>query len=313
MVSSFPLKNRLILFILMVLTTILVGSLGYAIIKIFVEQESVTLTNAIYFSVVTISTLGYYPSGVSLHSEVGKWFTIGYLIFGLGVIFGGIQALLGPWIELKVKSAVQEKKIPVPRDAHVVIIGYNDVAEVIIDELELLDIPYVIVAENAPKDKPSVLGKPTEMENLISTNIKRAKAMVALGDNEINAVSIITARKLNRKLNIIALAENEGAKRIFQKCGANVIVARDELISSIVNHWIKEDFVNVFVGDIFKGMILKEQKVDKCAGKSIKELNMREKMGLVIGIYRDGELLVNPSPDTILKKNDVLLIFKGGG
>ena len=312
MISSFPLKNRLILFILMVLTTILLGSLGYVLIKILVEHESVTLTDAIYFSVVTISTLGYYPSGVNLHSEIGKWFTIFYLIFGLGVIFGGIQALLGPWIELKVKNAVQARKIPVPQDAHVIIAGYNDVADIIMDELDFLDIPFVVVDENAPMDKPSINGKPTEMENLIKANVEKAKALVALGDNEMNAVAVITARKLNKKLNIIALSENEGAKGILKKCGANVVISRDELISSILSHWIKNDFVHEFAGEIFKDMVLEEHRVDKYAGKSIMELNMREKKGLVIGIYRDGQLLVNPQPEMVLKKGDVLLIFKGG-
>jgi len=312
MISSFPLKNRLILFILMVLSTILLGSLGYVLIKILVEHQSVSLTDAIYFSVVTISTLGYYPSGVSLHSEIGKWFTIFYLIFGLGVIFGGIQALLGPWIELKVKNAVQERKMPLPQDAHVIVAGYNDVADVIIDELDFLDIPFVIVAENAPMDKPSINGKPTEMENLIKANIERARALVALGDNETNAVAVITARKLNEKLNIIALSHNDGAKDILQKCGANTVVSRDELISSVLSHWIKNDFVHTFMGEVFKDMVLEEQKADKYAGKSIMELNMREKKGLIIGIYRDGQLLVNPQPEMILKKGDILLVFKGG-
>ena len=312
MISSFPLKNRLILFILMVLSTILLGSLGYVLIKILVEHQSVSLTDAIYFSVVTISTLGYYPSGVSLHSEIGKWFTIFYLIFGLGVIFGGIQALLGPWIELKVKNAVQERKMPLPQDAHVIVAGYNDVADVIIDELDFLDIPFVIVAENAPMDKPSINGKPTEMENLIKANIERARALVALGDNETNAVAVITARKLNEKLNIIALSHNDGAKDILQKCGANTVVSRDELISSVLSHWIKNDFVHTFMGEVFKDMVLEEQKADKYAGKSIMELNMREKNGLIIGIYRDGQLLVNPQPEMILKKGDILLVFKGG-
>jgi len=312
MISSFPLKNRLILFILMVLSTILLGSLGYVLIKILVEHQSVSLTDAIYFSVVTISTLGYYPSGVSLHSEIGKWFTIFYLIFGLGVIFGGIQALLGPWIELKVKNAVQERKMPLPQDAHVIVAGYNDVADVIIDELDFLDIPFVIVAENAPVDKPSINGKPTEMENLIKANIERARALVALGDNEMNAVAVITARKLNEKLNIIALSHNDGAKDILKKCGANTVVSRDELISSVLSHWIKNDFVHTFMGEVFKDMVLEEQKADKYAGKSIMELNMREKNGLIIGIYRDGQLLVNPQPEMILKKGDILLVFKGG-
>ena len=42
-------------------------------------------------------------------------------------------------------------------------------------------------------------------------------------------------------------------------------------------------------------------------GKSIREAGLREKTnGLVVGIERDNERIMNPESDTILKKNDIL-------
>lgn len=309
MISSFPLKNRLILFILMIISTILLGSLGYTLIKIFVEHQSASLTNAIYFSVVTISTLGHYPAGVDLQSEVGKWFTIIYLIFGLGVIFGGIQALLGPWIELKVKSAVHGDKRGVPEDAHVIIAGYNDVADIIAEELDLLGIPFVIVDENAPPDYPAVMGRPTEMGNLMRANIGRAKALLAIGSSESNAVTILTARNMNEKLNIIALAENAGAGDILKKSGANFVVRRDEMISSVISHWVKGDLTYQFTGEIFKDAYVEEKRIE--SETTVMEMGKRMKNAMIIGVYRGGELFVNPSPQFMLHPGDVVIILKG--
>ncbi len=314
MVTSFPLKNRLILFFLMVLATILLGSLGYGLIKIFVEHQPTTITDAIYFSVITISTLGHYPAGMELTSEVGKWFTIFYIIFGLGVIFGGIQALLGPWIEIKVKQAIHESKIPVPEGAHVVIAGYNDVAKMIRDELDIYDIPFVVVDEKAPQDTPSVMGKPTEMENLKRANVERAKALLVVGDDEDNAVTIITARKMNDKLNIIALASKDSVRNILLKCGANVVVSRAELIRSILSKWVEGDLTHILHTEIFSDITVEEMRVDKkLSGKTLAKAALREKVGTVIGIYRNGRLITNPSPNFTLKEGDVLIIFKGVG
>jgi len=311
MISSFPLKNRLILFLLMVLSTILLGSLGYVIIKVFVEHQSTSITDAIYFSVATISTLGHYPAGIGLESEVGKWFTLLYLIFGLGVIFGGIQALLGPWIEMKVKSAVHERKLPIPQDAHIVIAGYNDIGKVIKDELEMLDIPFVVVDKDPPQDCPAVEGKPTEMENLQKANIERAKALIAVGDNETNAVTILTARRLNEKLNIIALAQNGGVEDILYKCGANTVISRDRVISAVLSHWIRGDFTHRLSGEIFGDTTIQEYRVkESFDGKSIMEAGIREKMGTIIAVYRGSRLIVNPAPQFILKKGDVLILFR---
>jgi len=312
MLSSFPLKNRLILFFLMVLATILLGSLGYGIIKIFVEHQQTTVTDAIYFSVITISTLGHYPAGMELESEVGKWFTIFYIIFGLGVIFGGIQALLGPWIEIKVKQAIHESRIPVPEGGHVVVAGYNDVAKMIKDELELYGIPYVVVDEHAPQDSPMVAGKPTSMENLKRANIERAKALLVVGRDEDNAATIITARKLNENLNIIALASKKSVSNILLKCGANKVISRTDLLRSTISKWVEGDTAGMLHAEIFNDITVEEVRVDKkLNGKSLANASLRERVGTVIAIYRGSKLITNPSPKFTLQEGDVLIILRG--
>jgi voltage-gated potassium channel Kch len=52
--------------------------------------------NAIYFSVVTLGTVGY--GDITPTTDAGKLFTVFYIIFGLGVI-GGFFATLGRLID----------------------------------------------------------------------------------------------------------------------------------------------------------------------------------------------------------------------
>ena len=65
--------------------------------------------DAIYFCVVTLGTVGY--GDITPTTDVGKIFTVFYIIFGLGVI-GGFFATLGRLIDpqqfLSFKRPLQE-------------------------------------------------------------------------------------------------------------------------------------------------------------------------------------------------------------
>jgi uncharacterized membrane protein len=62
----------------------------------YVNVEHWSLVDAIYFCVVTLGTVGY--GDITPTTDVGKIFTICYIIFGLGVI-GGFFATLGRLID----------------------------------------------------------------------------------------------------------------------------------------------------------------------------------------------------------------------
>ncbi len=281
------------------------------IIKIYVEHETPSILNAIFFSVATITTLGYYPHDVALHSVVGRWFSLFYLLSGMAMIFGSVQALVTPFMEYSIKRAISKGEIPVPKDAHVVICGWNETAKVLEEQLKLMDIPYVIIAPNAPQNVPSVRKTATEISALQNANITRALAMVCVMDDESNAVSILSARKLNRDMKIIAVS-NGKLDSILRRAGADVIISRRNVLSAILGHWSRGDFFHLFSGDILYNLSFKEVMVkDDLADKMLKNTDLRRTAGTVIGIYRDGELILNPAADAILKKGDTLIVIGG--
>ncbi len=62
----------------------------------YVNVEHWTLLNAIYFCVVTLGTVGY--GDITPTTDLGKVFTIAYIIVGLSVI-GGFFATIGRMID----------------------------------------------------------------------------------------------------------------------------------------------------------------------------------------------------------------------
>ncbi len=52
--------------------------------------ERLSWIDALYFSVITLTTVGY--GDISPQTNIGKLFTILYILIGLGIIFGFIDA-----------------------------------------------------------------------------------------------------------------------------------------------------------------------------------------------------------------------------
>lgn len=54
--------------------------------------EGMSIVDAIYFSVITLTTVGY--GDLTPHTDIGKIFTIGYVIIGIGIIATFARLLL---------------------------------------------------------------------------------------------------------------------------------------------------------------------------------------------------------------------------
>ncbi len=305
------LKNRLILFALISISLILFGSMGYILIRLYVEHRPVTLINAIYFSVATISTLGHYPAGVDLVSDVGKWFTVIYLIMGLAIIFGGIQTIIGPWLEIKINQAESGWMVPLPKDEHVIICGKNEITDVILKKLKFFGIPVIVIDRNPPGNVPHITGCCTELSILKKANVGRAAALIAVMDDEKNAMITLSARSMNDDLNIITLASGENSEDILKKSGASVVISRKKIMGTMIDYWANGDFRY----DIFSahGLNIKEMRVKPTiSGKKISDLKFREKYGTILAIHRNGKMIHDPTPDFTLKNGDVIVYLPGG-
>jgi voltage-gated potassium channel len=206
------------------------------------EPEIESYTDALYFTVDTITTLGSSPYVAT--TDVSKWFTIGLMVMGITSFLVAVGVLLGPYIERRlmgvvgVLSRIQET----PLKDHILVCGHSDETDLLIDFLQERGTPFAVVSRD--KDYVTsleedgvnvVLGDPATEEPLIMAKIETAKTLVAIHDDDAeNAFIIITAKEIRPDIFTIAMAGLPENIPKLKKVGADSVVAPSVIVTRYI-------------------------------------------------------------------------------
>ena len=123
--------KQLRLLIILPVTILIVGTI------IFMVLEDLSFGDALYFTIVTISTVGY---GDLAPTKIGsKIFTIMYIFMGIGILLGFVEKMTRTWYQksTETQKAVEadtthpgEEKSPVPGHPHDQSDGKDDSADI---------------------------------------------------------------------------------------------------------------------------------------------------------------------------------------
>jgi voltage-gated potassium channel len=292
--------------------------------------ESYTITEALYMTIITISTVGY--TEVRPLSEPGKLFLSIYIVLNIG-IFAYTLAVFSYYI---IEGAIfknlhfnfLEKKIRQLKD-HVIICGYGRYGREAAENFGKHGVPFVIIERDAKSIEEIqssesrtlyVHNDATHDEVLIEAGIKRARALItALPDDTDNLFTVLSARQLNPDINIISRAKSDKTERKLRLAGANHVVMPDQIggfyMATLVSKPGAIEFftwlTNNQASDIaFEELSFKDMP-NPCRNKSINDLKIRQATGTnIIGYMKpDGSFEVNPSPNTILREGSAFIVL----
>jgi len=102
-----------------------------------------TWTDAVYFTFVTFSTVGY--GDISPITQNAKYFTVSIIVIGLGSFATALSFIIGPMIELRMKGVMNIMKKVTDLNNHVILCGYTAVSKALIADLEKDEIPFVFI------------------------------------------------------------------------------------------------------------------------------------------------------------------------
>lgn len=199
-----------------------------------------------------------------------------------------------------------------------IIIGVGNFALSIIKTISHTDIELLVI-DNDPKKLDvaaeyvtnTVCADARDADVLRGLDVAKFDgAIVAIGTCLEAKVLIVMQLKEMGVPFVMAKGMNELENRILTKIGADKIISPEKEMGIHVGNQIAR-------GNLFSSIELTENYSitdfvlpSVWEGKTIKEINVRSKYGVnIIGIRRDGNLMINPDPDKPLQDGEVLVIL----
>ncbi|ADP18956.1 voltage-gated potassium channel [Achromobacter xylosoxidans A8] len=155
-------------------------------------------TTALYFSIVSMSTVGY--GDITPHSGTARLFTASIIILGITIFATSISAIAGPVIGGNLKRLVKGRFSTAMRKNHIIIAGATPIAMSVYDGLRRRgDEVTVIVPPGVPQEYPAatdlIEGDPSSVDVLHNAGVTRARYVLALRDDDAENAFIVLAAK----------------------------------------------------------------------------------------------------------------------
>ncbi|VVV01247.1 MULTISPECIES: potassium channel family protein [Mesonia] len=301
----------------------LVGILGY---KLF---SGYTWTDAIYMTVITITTIGF--GEVQQLSPQEKLLTSVYIICSIFFVGYAISVITEYMLSKNNIGNLRAKKVKSKIDAlkdHIIVCGYGRNGNQAVSKLLAYNKNFVVIDHDEKVLEPLydsgmlyINGNATEDEVLKEAGIERASTLMCTlpGDAD-NVFIVLSAKQLNEKLKIISRATKESTTYKLKLAGAdNVImpdkIGGDHMASLVVTPDLVEFLGHLSVSRQEGSINIEEMDFDHICTDgqehAIKELDLRKKTGCTVIGYRapDGNYSVNPDPDMIIRKNSKLIFI----
>ncbi len=215
--------------VLAVLATVVVGSLGYIVMLGWPPSD------ALYMTVITLTTVGF-REVLPLDTVVGQVWTMLLAVSGVAIIFGSIGIVAETIVSEAASGRQEAKRMREAVDAlrgHYIVCGYGRVGSTVARELAhsgerlvVIDIEGASIERAARDGHLVVEGDATDDATLAKAGTEHARGLVTTIDSDANNVFVtLSARAMNPSLFIVARANAEGSEAKLAQAGANRIVS----------------------------------------------------------------------------------------
>jgi voltage-gated potassium channel len=299
-----------------VLTTLLVGTLGY----MFIEGWNVI--DAFYMTVLSVSTTGFRE--VHELSNTGKMLTVAIIIAGVL----SIAYLAGRAAQLLVERYIlrrrgMDRQIHRLRD-HYIVCGYGRMGRHVCDELEAEGADYVVVEKDAGLLEQLIgghvlyiEGDATSDEALLRAGIDRAKGLITVVSSDAeNVYTTLSAKTLNPDLFVVSRALQDETEPKLRKAGADRVIKPYEHVGQRMAQLLLRpgivEFMDTVAHEAGKDIKMEEIIISdssQLVGHSLFDSPIRNELNIiVIVIHRlDDELIYNPSSTVELRAGDHMI------
>ncbi|HAP24904.1 MAG TPA: voltage-gated potassium channel protein [Achromobacter sp.] len=153
---------------------------------------------ALYFSIVSMSTVGY--GDIVPHSGTARLFTASIIILGITVFATSVSAIAGPVIGGNLKRLVKGRFSSAMRKNHIIIAGATPLALSVYQGLRARNEEVTVIvptgmAHDYPAATDLIEGDPSSVDVLHVAGVTRARYVLALRDDDAENAFIVLAAK----------------------------------------------------------------------------------------------------------------------
>jgi voltage-gated potassium channel len=210
---------------------VLIGTVGFHFL------EEVDFFTALYWTVVTVATIGY--GDVVSHTLGGRIFSIIIIISGVSIALYTFTAMMAFTMEGRLKTILGVRKMQEKINQlqeHIIICGYGKVGKNIVSNFIRKNIPFVVVEKEpaaleilARNNLLHVAGDATYGETLDMAGVSRGKVLISCLSNDAdNLFVILEAKERNPNIRLILRASRPESVKRFLKLGADKIILPEE-------------------------------------------------------------------------------------
>ena len=308
--------------ILALVSIVTVGVLGYMVF------EGWSFLDALYMTVITLTTVGY--KEVRELDTSGQLWTMALLIAGVGTLFYTAVSFVELVVEGTIRGYFARRRMGATinkLNGHYILCGYRRVGRQVAQEFSDHGVPFVVVDQDPNKvegcvDKGylALLGEASEDTTLEETGIRRAYGLVATVNSDAdNVFVVLSARKINPNLHIVARASSDEAASKLETAGADRTLSPYAVggrrLASLATHPHIVDFLDIVThGEQGVEFRLEEFRVPQdstVAEHTIGELRIGARTGAIVLALRtrDGKFDTTPSANDRLQAGDTLIVL----
>jgi voltage-gated potassium channel len=286
-----------------------------------------TLYEAFYWSIVTISTVGY--GDVVAVSNEGRFVAVIVILAGIAVLAFTTSLFVSAFTE-KLEDIKESKTIQdVSRTKKVYIIcGYENIAKEVAKKL--LDAKFNLIimdssherVENAKKDGFRALNyNPGSVDSYKKLNVDlstQVKAILCLREDDVeNVYTALTVRSICDDVYIMSILINKTNKKMLINSGVNELLYDKEFVGLVAKEYVGQPVAFEAIHALrsedsvinIEEIVLTERIISSFA--TVKSLNNIDFRVVLLGIHKKSSkrFFFNPIDSTLLEVGDYLVVI----